>query len=134
MFKKFLSAVSAIALASAFVAAPAVADDFEFNGDVEGSYNSWSLAGSGGFNGGSGTIAERYSWAGSVSENAASMNFEASTEDGVSGSFTADSSASAGAGNYIKTVGGGASTTHSFSGSGVMGGFSGDANGSIEFD
>lgn len=141
MFKQFFSAVSAfalvstLALATAFALepAPASADDW-FSGEVHGDYNAWSLGGSGGVNGGSGAIAERYSWAGSSSENSASMNFVASTEPDVSGSFTADSSASAGAGNYIKTQGSGASNTYSLSGSGVMGGFDGSASGSFESD
>lgn len=130
MFKKFLSAASAIVLASAFALTPAAADGFEFDGNVDGDYNAWSLGGSGGFNGGNGTIDERTSWAGSVTENSGEMNLKFTSGGGLSGKLDLSSSASAGAGNYIATKGAGASSTYSVSGSGVIGGINADVAGS----
>ena len=133
MFKKFLSAASAIVLASAFALAPAAADGFGFDGNVDGDYSAWSLGGGVGFNGGNGTISERTSWAGSITENSGEMNLKYTSGGGLSGKLDLSSSASAGAGNYIKTQGAGASSTYSASGSGVLGGINADVSGSGNF-
>lgn len=124
--KKIFATVAALAIAGltfGAVATPALADGLVFGGGVMGEYSSDSFGASGGFNGGNGWIDERFSWAGSTSENSASLSFDASTDEGISADFSADSSASAGAGNYIKTQGVGASSTYSASGSAVSGGF-----------
>lgn len=130
--KKRVMALAAVA-AVFFAVAPASADSFVFSGSVASGFESSSFGTSNGTNTGTGTVAERYSWAGTKAEDSGSATFEYDSTNGVSGNFQASSSAEAGAGNYIKTIGVGAGSSSSFSQAGVSGGFSGSAAGSGSF-